>query len=180
MSIAISDLDSMEYLDLVGLTEILGWKDITTARQHKNGTRIFKLPIKMYGKYVKVGSFKSGYVRRLECIGFRSESSYQLNKRVESEPRYYEVQLTKSGQKLYRKFTTRTCELIPDETDRLAYLIDYCLKNYYIKQANQVENGDFIPKWKHESELEEQKQKTNEFYPYDLQVLINGQRYKVI
>ena len=69
--------------------KLLGFQDITTPRQKKNGTKIFKLPIKMYGRYIKVGSFKSGYVRRLECIGYRSESSYQLNKRIESKPQYY-------------------------------------------------------------------------------------------
>ena len=159
--------------------QLLGFQDITTLRQKKNGTRIFQLPIKMYGRYIKVGSFKSGYVRRLECIGYRSDSSYQLNKRCESEPEYYEVE--RDGlSPLYRKFTTRTCKLIPNEVDRLEYLVDYCLKNYYIKQANMVEDGKFVPKWKHELELEQQKQMTNEFYPYDLQVLVNGQRYKVI
>ena len=43
-----------------------------------------------------------------------------------------------------------------------------------------LSNGEFIPKWKHEDKLKEQQEKTNEFYPYDLQVLVNGQRYKVI
>ncbi len=38
MSILISD--DMEYPDLVGLTEILGWKDISTKRQKKIGTTI--------------------------------------------------------------------------------------------------------------------------------------------
>tara|TARA_R100001079_G_scaffold101617_1_gene66654 strand:- start:333 stop:725 length:393 start_codon:yes stop_codon:yes gene_type:complete len=119
--------------------QLLGFQDITTPRQKKNGTRIFQLPIKSYGRYIKVGSFKSGYVRRLECIGFRSDSSYQLNKRVESEPRYYKTSRKDSmGRPLYVQFTTRTCELIPKEVDRLEYLVDYCLKNYYIKQANET------------------------------------------
>ena len=155
--------------------DLLQMKEITTPRQKKNGTKIFKLPIKMYGKYIKVGSFKSGYVRRLECIGYRSESSYQLNKRVESEPRYYEVQLTKSGQKLYSKYTTRTCELIPNEVDRLEYLVDYCLKNYYIKQANQVEDGKFVPKWYHEEKLNHFKHVQEP----EVKVIINGHRYNI-
>ena len=151
MSIIMNELPDMEYLDLVGLTEILGWKDITTRRQRKNGTKIFQLPIKMYGKYIKVGSFKSGYLRRLECIGYRSESSYQLNKRVESEPQYYTSgERDSMGRRLYTQYTTKTCELIPDKRDRLEYLITYCLKNYYIKQANMVEEGKFVPKWVHE------------------------------
>ena len=147
--------------------KLLGFQDITTPRQKKNGTKIFKLPIKMYGRYIKVGSFKSGYVRRLECIGYRSESSYQLNKRVESEPDYYKVE--RNGETLYRKFTTRTCELIPNEVDRLEYLVDYCLKNYYIKQANQVEDGKFVPKWVYDEVRKEP----------EVKVIINGQKYNI-
>ena len=148
--------------------QLLGFQDITTSIQKKNGTKIFQLPIKMYGKYIKVGSFKSGYVRRLECIGYRSESSYQLNKRCESEPEYYEVE--RDGlSPLYRKFTTRTCKLIPNEVDRLEYLVDYCLKNYYIKQANQVEDGKFVPKWVYDEVRKEP----------EVKVIINGQKYNI-
>jgi len=155
--------------------ELLGFKDITTSRQKKNGTKIFELPIKMYGKYIKVGSFKSGYVRRLECIGYRSDSSYQLNKRIESKPQYFKSGKKDSmGRPLYTQFTTRTCKLIPNEVDRLEYLVDYCLKNYYIKQANQVEDGKFVPKWKYEFDLEEVKKKDPE-----VKVIINGHRYNI-
>ena len=147
--------------------QLLGFQDITTPRQKKNGTRVFQLPIKMYGKYIKVGSFKSGYVRRLECIGYRSESSYQLNKRVDSNPEYYKVE--RNGETLYRKFTTRTCELIPNEVDRLEYLVDYCLKNYYIKQANQVEDGKFVPKWVYDEARKEP----------EVKVIVNGQKYNI-
>ena len=55
------------------------------------------------------------------------------------------------GRPLYTQWTTRTCKLIPIEIDRLEYLISYCLKNYYIKHANQVPNGDFVPKWQLEN-----------------------------
>ena len=155
------------YSDVMFKMELLGFKDITTSRQKKNGTKIFELPIKMYGRYIKVGSFKSGYVRRLECIGYRSDSSYQLNKRVESEPDYYKVE--RNGETLYRKFTTRTCELIPNEVDRLEYLVDYCLKNYYIKQANMIEDGKFVPKWKYDEVRKEP----------EVKVIINGQKYNI-
>ena len=166
--------------------DLLQMKEITTEKQKKNGTRIFELPIKMYGKYIKVGSFKSGYVRRLECLGYRSDSSYQLNKRIESEPQYFELS---NGD--YRKFTTRTCKLILNEVDRLEYLISYCLKNYYIKQANMIEDGKFVPKWKYE-DLELELQDARDDYQdlsyrfeetamelSDISVTINGHRYKV-
>ena len=144
--------------------KLLGFKDITTARQYKNGTKVFELPIRMYGTHIQVASFKSGYVRRLTL---NSGSNYQLNKRVESEPDYYKVE--RNGETLYRKFTTRTCELIPNEVDRLEYLVDYCLKNYYIKQANQVEDGKFVPKWVYDEARKEP----------EVKVIINGHRYNI-
>ena len=61
--------------------DLLQIKEITTERQEKNGTRIFQLPIKKHGKYIQVGSFNSGYVRRMDCEGYRSGiNHYQINK----------------------------------------------------------------------------------------------------
>jgi len=153
--------------------ELLGFKDITTSRQYKNGTKVFELPIRMYGKHIQVASFKSGYVRRL-TIG-KSTSDYQLNKRIESEPQYYTSGERDSiGRRLYTQYTTKTCKLIPNEVDRLEYLVDYCLKNYYIKQANMIEDGKFVPKWKYEFDLENVQKEELE-----VQVIVNGHRYKV-
>ena len=109
--------------------QLLQIEDVTTERQKKNGTVTLKLPIKKYGKFIEVASFKSGYVRNNNC-GY---SNYQLNKRCEGEPEYFQLN---NGD--YRKFTTHSCILIPNEQDRLQYLIDYCLKNYYVKLANEV------------------------------------------
>jgi len=126
------------YAKVLEKMDLLGIMDITTTRQDKNGTITWKLPIKNYnsGKTnIEVASFASGYVRNNNS-GY---SNYQLNKRCESEPDYYKIE--RNGETLYRKFTTRTCKLIPIEIDRLEYLISYCLKNYYIKHANFVANG---------------------------------------
>ena len=132
--------------------QLLGIQDVSTERQIKNGTITWRLPIKnnwpgnqANATCIEVASFASGYVRNNNS-GY---SNYQLNKRCESEPDYYKIE--RNGETLYRKFTTRTCKLIPIEIDRLEYLISYCLKNYYIKNANQVPNGDFVPKWKYEN-----------------------------
>ena len=135
--------------------DLLGIMDITTTRQHKNGTIVWRLPIKNHDNrnpsYIEVASFKTGYVRN-QNSGY---SNYQLNKRCEGEPEYFELP---NGD--YRKFTTRSCVLIPIEIDRLEYLISYCLKNYFIKRANEVADGKLIPKWTHEWELE----RANETY----------------
>ena len=109
--------------------QLLQIEDVTTARQKKNGTVTLKLPIKKYGKFIEVASFKTGYVRNNNC----GHSNYQLNKRCEGKPEYFKLN---NGD--YRMFSTRSCVLIPNEQDSLQYLIDYCLKNYYIKLANEI------------------------------------------
>jgi len=127
--------------------DLLGIQDVTTNRQHRNGTVVWRLPIKNNnsGKtFIEVASFATGYVRN-QNSGY---SNYQLNKRCEGEPEYYQLA---NGD--YRKYTTRTCKLIPNELDRLEYLIAYCLKNYYIKLANQVVEGSYVSKWQHDYEM---------------------------
>ena len=57
----------------------------------------------------------------------------------------------------YRKYVGKARIKIPVEIDRLEYLISYCLKNYYIKNANRVANGDYVAKWYHEHQLAGQK-----------------------
>ena len=158
--------DKMQFLDI---------QEVTTERQKKNGTREFELPIKdsWSGKKIRVASFASGYVRN-QNSGY---SSYQLNKRCESEPEYYKIE--RNGETLYRKYTTRTCKLIPNEQDRLEYLISYCLKNYYIGHANQVANGDYIPKWRYESEIEKRVDEINNFVT-EVSVTVNGVRHKIL
>ena len=67
----------MNSSEIMSVTQLLGWKDVSTKRQRKNGTQIFELPIKCCkDMYVQVGSFRSGYVRRMNgCY-----TPYQLNK----------------------------------------------------------------------------------------------------
>jgi hypothetical protein len=144
------------YAKVLEKMDLLGIMDITTTRQNKNGTIVWKLPIK-YGKdrFIEVASFATGYVRN-QNGGY---TNYQLNKRCESEPQYYKCTNKHDGSDLYRKYTTRTCKLIPIEINRLEYLISYCIKNYYIKRANEVANGDYIPKWTYEHRLEQAKRK---------------------
>jgi hypothetical protein len=135
------------YAKVLEQMDLLGIMDISTTRQAKNGTIVWKLPIKnnwprQNANYIEVASFKTGYVRN-QNSGY---SNYQLNKRCEGEPEYFDSGKRDSmGRPMYTKFTTRTCELIPIEIDRLEYLLKYCVKNYYIKHANQVPNGDFYP-----------------------------------
>ena len=157
--------------------DLLGIMDITTTRQHKNGTIVWKLPIKNHDNRnpscIEVASFSTGYVRN-QNSGY---SNYQLNKRCEGKPEFFDSgRLDELGRPMYTKFTTRSCVLIPIEIDRLEYLISYCLKNYYIKRANEVADGKLIPKWRHEYELE----RVSPPVVGNVSVNINGQKYKVI
>ena len=158
----------LETMDLLNIT------DISTKRQADNGTIVWRLPIKnnypgYNTKLIEVASFKSGYVRN-QNSGY---SNYQLNKRCQSEPEYFKLA---NGD--YRKFETRTCELIPIEIDRLEYLISYCLKNYYIKNANQVADGEFVPKWKYD-DLADAARIDYERQDPEVKVIVNGHRYNV-
>ena len=162
--------------------ELLGIQDVTTNRQRKNGTVVWRLPIKNNwpgnnkSSYIEVASFSTGYVRN-QNSGY---SNYQLNKRIDGEPEYFD-----SGRKdsmnrpLYTQFSTRTCILIPKEIDRLEYLIKYCVKNYYIKHANQVSNGDFYPKWMYDNRVAEAELESNGALQ-QLSVTVNNERYSII
>ena len=160
---------------------LLQMKEITTTRQKKNGTRIFQLPIKKYGQYIEVGSFKSGYVRRMNG-GY---TPYQLNK-TEKYDHYYKdytwnddySERTYTGK--YNKHVCVRRIKIDNEYDRINYLITFCLKNYYINQANLIEEGKFIPKWKHEYEMENRKRFYEDKQEPEVKVIVNGHRYNVI
>jgi len=165
------------FVEIERMLQFLDIQEVTTKRQKKNGTREFKLPVKdQYGGEIHVASFASGYVRRTKVGGHCP--SWQLNKRCESEPQYFKLS---NGD--YRKYTTRACKLIPNEQDRLEYLISFCLKNYYIGQANMLSSGKFIPKWKHEDELKSRDAIADIVFPektQSVQVIIDGHRYNVI
>ena len=161
--------------------QLLGIQEVTTKRQKKNGTREFKLPVKdQYGGEIHVASFASGYVRRTKAGGYCP--SWQLNKRVDSEPQYYGP--FENG--YYRKYITRTCVLIPNEQDRLEYLISFCLKNYYIGQANMLSSGKFVAKWKYDEAIklgQEEVKRTKELHVWqedpEVKVIVNGHRYNI-
>ena len=151
------------YAKVLEKMDLLGIMDVTTTRQDKNGTIVWKLPIKNQWKkstFIEVASFETGYVRN-QNSGY---SNYQLNKRVDNKPEYFKDykttwhdngDYTQKWTGKYRKFVTRGCKLIPIEIDRLEYLISYCLKNYYIKHANLVADGEYIQKWDHEWQMKQ-------------------------
>ena len=166
--------------------DLLQIKEISTYRQQKNGTRIFQLPIRKYGQYIEVGSFESGYVRRMNG-GY---TPYQLNK-CEKFDHYYKLYdySNDNSPKFNGNYRKHECVgriLILNEVDRIEYLIAYCLKNYYINQANEVKQekytwsgGEITDNSTGSKYVHEQHAKWNNKLQ-DVQLIIDGHRYKVI
>ena len=152
----------MQEKELLKVFDLLQIKEITTDRQKKNGTRVFKLPMKAYWRYagysepVILATYKSGYVRRLLTNSgvYGGAGCYQLNK-VTKGDRYYKLS---SGD--YRKFNVHKRTLIPNEVDRLQYLLDYAIKNWYCKPQVQTKT-------------------VKEAYLQEVSVNIDGQKYVV-
>jgi len=148
-------------------------QEVTTDKQKANGTREFKLPMNdPYGDAIHVASYSTGYVRRT-----RVRSCWQLNK-TKQEKRYVEMTDYDTGRPVIRTFKDTVRILIEDEQERLEYLISYCLKNYYIGQANMLSNGNYIPKWKYDN-LADAARIDYERQDPEIKVIVNGHRYNL-
>ena len=105
--------------------QLLGIQDVSSRTQARNGTIVWRLPILSDNpsKYIEYASFKSGYVRNQ---GVDCHSNWQINK-------------CKIGD-------TKARILITNEIERLEYMMSYVIKNEFIKRANTVQKGNFVPK----------------------------------
>lgn len=93
-------------------------KEMTTNRQKNNGTRQFVLP-----NGDQLASYASGYVRRCNS----SDRIYQLNKVYKREERWT---VMTDGKLRTIKAICHARELINDPLARLVYIIDFCKRNY--------------------------------------------------
>ena len=96
-------------------------KEMTTERQKKNGTRQFVLP-----NGDQLASYTSGYVRRCNS----SDRIYQLNKVYKREERWTVIQ---DGKLKTSKAICYARELIHDPLARLMYIVDFCKRNYNMR-----------------------------------------------
>ncbi len=94
-------------------------KEMTTDRQKKNGTRQFVLP-----NGDEIASYTSGYVRRCNS----SDRLYQLNKVYKREERW--TVMSGKGELRTIKSICHARELIHDPLARLIYIIEFCKRNY--------------------------------------------------
>ena len=156
--------------------QLLGIQDVSSRTQERNGTIVWRLPMKGRGNtHIEYASFATGYVRNQ---GNQCHSNWQINKRVDDEPRYFELP---NGD--YRKYVGKVCKMIPIEIDRLEYMMKYVIKNDFIKRANMI-HKDFVPKWKYnmvKENVEFHEQRANEYRNTinDVTVIIDGHKYKL-
>ncbi len=131
--------------------DLIGCKHVSTPRQIKNGTRVFRLPFKdAWGHDIDFATYESGYVRRLVKVGYCP--CYQINKK-KPETRMVEV---KSGPHKGYFYKLRSSErvLIEGNGDRLEYLFNYIVRNFFrakpkYNRTIDMEWLNFCAKWQY-------------------------------
>ena len=184
--------------------DLLGIKEVTKKWQKANGSEVWELPFKtMYAngcsEVNRFTIYKSGYVRKMIVnSNGASYSCYQLNKTrtTENYRKYYKWNDDFTESKwtgTYIKSKNKERIMIPNHEDRLVYLCNYILKNYYRNQTgvsfyriNDYQVGRI------KQLAEEDKARYDEQLPFnvpeddkffsstdDVQVIINGHRYNL-
>ena len=184
--------------------QLLGIKDVTKDWQRSKGTKVFELPFKtMYANgYKEINRFhitKSGYVRKM-LVNSKGASwcCYQLNRTRTKEYFYKDYRYNFDTKE--SKWTGKYCKskrkeriMIPDYEDRLVYLCNYILKNYYRNQQgasfyriNDYQVGEIKRQSVHAEPQSDQLPfnsipEDDKFFSStdDVQVIINGHRYNL-
>ena len=102
----------------------LGVEEITTPKQRNNGTIEFAIPFYVRGKRVTLASYQTGYVR----IDRNCYTRYQINPTYEVPYKFV------SAYGELKSWTNRKRMMIYGEKNRIDFIFNYILKNYYNKQ----------------------------------------------
>ena len=97
----------------------------------KNGTQVYELPIQqmwqsLIPKPLRFACYRSGYVRN---VSEYNTSPYQIN----------QTKIVPSG---YKDWTCTVRKLIPTYDERIVYLANFILKNYYRKPTYLI--NDYV------------------------------------
>ena len=182
--------------------ELLGIKEVTKPFQKRKGTEVWELPQRnvYYNGGAEINRFtiyKNGYVRKMIVYGENnaSRSCYQLNRvrKVYSYAKDYEWcddknDLVWTGK--YNKIYNNERIMIDNHRDRVVYLCNYLLKNYYRKMDFV---GDYTVKrmkmihgewWRanrnsYDLPFEETVERDSFIDNNEIKVIINGHRYNL-
>ena len=184
--------------------ELLGIKEVGKKCQRKRGNYVYKLPFETcYASGstvpIKFAVYATGYVRRVEG----AFTCYQINKQCKEPVYFKDYKWNKEQTKQvwtgkYRQWLTTKRILIDKHEDRMVYLCNYILKNFYGKGAtNKYVIGEYTKSLMtkrhdeaHKTWLEEREP---EYCPQakeiqkehgrvgvdDIKVVINGHRYNL-
>ena len=180
--------------------ELLGIKEVTKPWQKKQGTEVWELPFKTmyYNGYAEPNRFsvyKSGYVRKMVVhpTSNASYSCYQLNRTRKSDEYFKDYDCNGNWTGKYRKSNRTERIMIDTHRDRVVYLCNYILKNYY-KSGKMNLVGEYTMKrvaevhgewWKANKNdyqspfTDEGKRYDDELCVNDIKVIINGHRYNL-
>ena len=173
--------------------DLLGVKNVTKRWQHKKGTHVFELPFKtMYynghGSINRFTIYRNGYIRKMIVNDDTNASygCYQLNlvRKVPKFVKDYEWCDEKNDSfwtGKYNKMYNRERIMIDRHDNRVVYLCNYILKNYYrSNKYNLVENYTMKRVAETHGELWRSKRNQDDlpFKDY-IQVIINNKSYKL-
>ena len=115
------------------LTQDYPLVEVTTKRQKKNGTRMFRL-----GEFLFFATYESGMVRKIIRTRFRELSCYQLNPTRIGKRYFMQDDLTVTS------YPTKSRVLIYTEKRRLEYLKRYLIKNYNMLPLQDIIEVDGV------------------------------------
>ena len=184
--------------------ELLGIKEVTKKWQKAKGTEVWELPFKTmyYNGATEINRFtiyKNGYVRKMVVYGENNATKgcYQLNRvrKVANFVKDYkwdesEDNLVWTGK--YRKVYNNERIMIDNHRDRVVYLCNYILKNYY-RNSKCGLVGEYTMKrvaemhgewWRANRNTQDNWTSIDEDDKFfsstdDVQVIINGHRYNL-
>ena len=186
--------------------DLLGIKEVTKKWQKANGSEVWELPFKtMYANgYTEVNRFtiyRSGYIRKMivHPETGASYSCYQLNKtrKTEEYVKYYEWNDDFTESKWtgkYIKSKRKERIMIDNHRDRVVYLCNYILKNYYRSQTGAgfyrindyqvslMQNATFnceSETFTKDLPFEETVERDSFIDDNEIKVIINGHRYNL-
>ena len=185
--------------------EYLGIKEVTKKWQKAKGTEVWELPQRTIyqGGHEAINRFtiyRNGYIRKMVVYGENnaSQGCYQLN-RVRKVANFVKDYKWDDGENdmiwtgKYRKIYNNERIMIDNHRDRVIYLCNYLLKNYYRKmdlvgdytvERMKIIHGEW---WRNQrkndqlpfTDLVSEDTKHGISPNHKIQVIINGHRYNL-
>jgi len=133
--------------------DLIGCKHVSTPRQIKNGTRVFRLPFKdAWNHDIDFATYESGYVRKICKVGYAP--CYQINQTRKIKAHFQKIEDGIHAGFYRRRWSYTERILIPGNGDRLEYLFNYIMRNYFrakprFSRKIDMEWLDFTAKWQY-------------------------------